>query len=48
MLVAGFSVLTLSGFATLREFGMLAGLTMGVCLASDLVLLPAILIRARV
>lgn len=47
MLVLGFAVVGLSGFETLSEFGMLIGLTMGVCLATDLVLLPAILVRAR-
>ncbi len=48
MLVGGFSVLGLSGFATLREFGQLASVTMVLCLAADLALLPAILVRARV
>ena len=43
MLVAGFSVLQLSNFATLREFGGLAAITMGLCLLADLVLLPALL-----
>jgi predicted RND superfamily exporter protein len=43
MLIAGFSVLQLSNFATLRQFGALAALTMGICLAADLVLLPALL-----
>jgi predicted RND superfamily exporter protein len=43
MLIAGFSVLQLSNFATLREFGALAALTMGICLAADVVLLPALL-----
>ncbi len=47
MLVLGFAVVALSGFETLSEFGALIGLTMGVCLATDLVLLPAILVRAR-
>jgi len=47
MLVAGFSVLSLSGFATLREFGYLSAATMFVCLCADLLLLPAILVKAR-
>jgi len=48
MLVAGFLVLTLSGFATLKEFGYLSALTMFICLSADLVLLPAVLVRERV
>jgi predicted RND superfamily exporter protein len=48
MLVAGFCVVALSGFATLREFGLLSALTMGICLTSDLLLLPALLVRTRV
>ncbi|MEN8181176.1 MAG: MMPL family transporter [Myxococcota bacterium] len=47
MLVAGFLVVALSGFATLQEFGLLCALTMAICLASDLLLLPALLVRAR-
>jgi len=47
MLIAGFLVLSASGFATLREFGYLSALTMFVCLAADLLLLPAILVRAK-
>ncbi len=48
MLVAGFLVLSLSGFATLREFGYLTAATMLACLCADILLLPAILVRARV
>jgi predicted RND superfamily exporter protein len=48
MLMAGFCVVALSGFATLREFGLLSALTMGICLTSDLLLLPPLLVRARV
>jgi predicted RND superfamily exporter protein len=47
MLVAGFLTITLSGFATIREFGILTALTMGICLSTDLVLLPALLVRTR-
>jgi predicted RND superfamily exporter protein len=47
MLMAGFAVVGLSGFATLREFGWLSAATMGFCLVSDLVLLPALLVRTR-
>jgi hypothetical protein len=48
MLFLGFLVVTMSGFATLSEFGMLVGLTVLICLATDLVLLPALLVRGRV
>jgi hydrophobe/amphiphile efflux-3 (HAE3) family protein len=46
-LVIGFLALLLSGFATLREFGALTALTMAICLTTDLILLPALLARAR-
>ncbi|MBW2724741.1 MAG: MMPL family transporter, partial [Deltaproteobacteria bacterium] len=45
MLVVGFSMILLSGFATLQEFGALTAFTMAVCLATDLILLPALLVR---
>ena len=48
MLVAGFLVVTLSEFVTLREFGALSALTMLLCLVTDLILLPALLVRYRV
>lgn len=47
MLCVGFAVVALSGFATLRQFGLLAATTMGICTLSDLVLLPALLVRFR-
>jgi predicted RND superfamily exporter protein len=47
MLVVGFLVILASGFATLREFGALTALTMAICLATDLLLLPALLVRTR-
>ena len=47
MLCMGFAVITASQFATLQEFGLLSALTMGVCLLTDLVLLPAVLVRGR-
>lgn len=47
MLMAGFLVVALSGFATLREFGILSAATMGVCLINDLVLLPSLLVKTR-
>ncbi|HEY8154321.1 MAG TPA: MMPL family transporter [Myxococcota bacterium] len=48
MLVAGYSIIALSGFATLREFGLLSAGTMLLCLVTDLILLPALLMRWRV
>jgi predicted RND superfamily exporter protein len=45
MLVVGFLMILISGFATLQEFGYLTAFTMTLCLASDLILLPALLIR---
>ena len=47
MLMLGFLVMTASEFVTLRQFGYLTAATMGVCLLTDLVLLPAILVRVR-
>ena len=43
----GFLMVTLSEFATLQEFGLLSAATMGICLVTDLILLPAILVRAQ-
>ena len=48
MLVAGFLTISSSGFATLREFGLLTAATMLLCLVTDLLLLPALLVRSRV
>jgi predicted RND superfamily exporter protein len=47
MLCIGFGVVAFSGFATLREFGLLSAATMGLCVLADLVLLPAVLGRGR-
>jgi predicted RND superfamily exporter protein len=47
MLAAGFGVMALSSFATLREFGLLFAITVGLCLVADLLLLPALLVRLR-
>jgi predicted RND superfamily exporter protein len=47
MLVVGYSIVALSGFATLREFGLLSAGTMALCLFTDLLLLPALLVRWR-
>ncbi len=44
MLSFGFLSVTLSGFATLREFGYLSAMTMAVCGVTDLLLLPAVLL----
>ena len=35
---------TASDFSTLREFGVLTALTMAICLVTDVVLLPALLV----
>ena len=48
MLVAGYGIIAFSGFATLREFGLLSAGTMLLCLVTDLILLPALLMRWRV
>ena len=47
VLIMGFLTMTFSEFGTLREFGFLAAFTMAVCFLTDLVLLPAVLIRLR-
>ena len=47
MLVVGFLVILASGFATLQEFGYLTAFTMALCLATDLILLPALLVLLR-
>jgi len=47
MLIAGFLTITVSGFATIVEFGYLSALTMVICLSADLIMLPALLVRAR-
>jgi predicted exporter len=40
MLTAGYLVLMLSGFATIRQFGWLSALTIQICLWGDLLMLP--------
>jgi predicted RND superfamily exporter protein len=47
ILVAGFSVLLLSDFRLISEFGGLTAVTILYCLAADLVVLPAQLISMR-
>jgi len=44
MLVAGFLVMLFSSFATLQQFGYLTAITMGLCLATDVGMLPALLV----
>ncbi|MBW2272498.1 MAG: MMPL family transporter [Deltaproteobacteria bacterium] len=48
MISTGFLVVAFSEFATLRQFGILSALTMALCLLTDLLLLPALLVRARI
>lgn len=48
MLFVGFNVMLLSEFVTLGQFGYLAAMTMAICTATDLGLLPSLLIRFRV
>ncbi len=48
MLVLGFASVAASEFATLRQFGVLSAWTLAVCFVGDLLLLPALLVRARV
>ena len=45
MLIVGFSTILVSDFATLQEFGYLTAITMAICLITDLILLPALLVR---
>jgi hydrophobe/amphiphile efflux-3 (HAE3) family protein len=47
MLALGFSVMGLSEFAKLREFGFLSAATLTVCLFTDLLLLGALLVRTK-
>jgi predicted RND superfamily exporter protein len=47
MLACGFFAVAVSEFATLRQFGVLTAFTMITCAATDLLLLPAILVRWR-
>jgi len=45
--MAGFSVLILSGFTSIRFFGYLVIISIGSCLAGAIVLIPAILMKFR-
>jgi len=44
MEIAGFLVMLFSSFATLQQFGYLTAMTMGLCLATDVGMLPALLV----
>jgi predicted RND superfamily exporter protein len=44
MLIAGFLVMLFSSFATLQQFGYLTAITMTLCLATDVGMLPALLV----
>ena len=48
IIFAGFLSLLISNFVTLREFGYLTAMTMAICLMTDLLLMPALLVRLRV
>jgi predicted RND superfamily exporter protein len=45
--MAGFSVLILSGFTSIRFFGYLVLISIGSCLAGALILIPAIIVKFR-
>jgi predicted RND superfamily exporter protein len=47
VLTCGFLSVAASEFATLRQFGFLSAFTMAVCAFTDLMLLPALLVRWR-
>ncbi len=48
MLFLGFLTVAMSGFATLQQFGLLSATTMAICFFSDLILLPAVLVRGKI
>jgi len=48
MLCLGFLSVGASEFATLRQFGVLTAFTLAICALTDLLLLPALLIRLRI
>jgi predicted RND superfamily exporter protein len=45
MEIAGFLVMLFSSFATLQQFGYLTAITMMLCLATDVLMLPALVVR---
>lgn len=47
-LFAGFLIFAFSGFVPIQQFGLLSAMTLGVSLATNLVLLPALLSTTRV
>ena len=48
ILLLGFAVLGFSRFVPIREFGILSAITMAAALASDLVLLPALIATTKI
>jgi predicted RND superfamily exporter protein len=47
MEITGFLVMMFSGFATLQQFGYLTAITMTMCLATDVVMLPAMVVKLQ-
>jgi hypothetical protein len=47
MEITGFLVMTFSSFATLQQFGYLTAITMMLCLATDVFMLPALVVRLQ-
>jgi uncharacterized protein len=47
MEITGFCVMMFSGFATLQQFGYLTAITMTMCLATDVVMLPAMVVKLQ-
>lgn len=47
MEITGFLVMTFSSFATLQEFGYLTAITMAMCLATDVLMLPAMVVKLQ-
>jgi predicted RND superfamily exporter protein len=45
MEITGFLVMIFSSFATLQQFGYLTAITMMLCLATDVLMLPALVVR---
>jgi predicted RND superfamily exporter protein len=39
--------MTFSSFATLQEFGYLTAITMAMCLATDVLMLPAMVVKLQ-
>ncbi|MEE4116391.1 MAG: MMPL family transporter [Marinilabiliaceae bacterium] len=45
--IAGFSVLLLSGFTSIRHFGLIILISIGVCLVASLLVIPSMLLHFR-